>query len=209
MIRLVQVFTPVYRLESATIQAVLSLEWDGPLSWLLQRDNPQVGNDRETGRVNILHQYQVARERFLQGRDEALLIVESDIVPPPDALRKLAAVDADCAYGVYRFRVSPVVNIFEKYPGSPLNEGESLSLYPKKLARARAAGVVDCTGGGLGCVLIKRHVLEAISFRLEPKGAHCDSYFNRDVLAAGFSQRAEMSVACGHVTEAGEMLWPF
>ncbi|NJN53290.1 MAG: hypothetical protein HC804_00155 [Anaerolineae bacterium] len=209
MIKRVQVFTPIYRLEPETVQAVLALQWDGPISWVFQRDNPLPVVDRESGRLNILHQYQQARDRFLSGNDDALLVIESDIVPPADALRKLAALDADVAYGVYRFRVSNVINIFERYPGEPppRNEGQSLSLHRRKLARAVRVGSVPCTGGGLGCALIKRHVLEAIPFRLE-NTAHCDSYFNRDVLHHGFEQMAEMTVICGHKAEDGRMLWP-
>lgn len=203
MIKRVQVFTPVYRLEPETVQAVLALQWDGPLTWIFQRDNPTAD-----GRVNILHQYQQARARFLAGDDDAMLIIESDIIPPPDALQRLAAHDADVADGVYRFRVSPVVNVFERYPGTPRNEGESLSLHPRKLATARRAGVTPATGGGLGCCLIKRHVLERIPFRIE-NTAHCDSYFKRDVLRLGFSHVADMRVVCGHKNEQGEILWPF
>lgn len=205
MISKVQVFTPVCRLESETIQAVLRLEWPEPLSWILQRDNPT-----DNGRVNILHQYQMARERFLQGTDEAMLVIESDIIPPKDALQKLAALDADVAYGVYRFRTSNIINIFERYSEKPKNMGESFSIHPKKLAWARKRVRIPCSGAGLGCVLIKRHVLTAIQFRMEGKdGAHCDTFFNRDVLQAGYSQMADMSVICGHVNEQGEILWPF
>lgn len=203
MIERVQVFTPVYRLEAETVAAVLALEWDGPLTWVFQRDNPS-----GDGRVNILHQYQQARTRFLAGGDDALLIVESDIIPPPDALRKLAALGADMAYGVYRFRTTVVCNVFERYPGNPRNEGESLSIHPAKLAAARRAGVVPCSGGGLGCVLIARRVLERIEFRMEDT-AFCDTYFNRDAMHLGFRQMADMSVICGHKDESGAVLWPF
>lgn len=197
------VFTPVYRLEPETVAAVLALEWDGPITWVFQRDNP--GDD---GRENITHQYQQGRRRFLASDADALLVIESDIIPPPDALQRLAALDADVAYGVYRFRVSDVVNIFERYPGRPRNIGESLSIHPEKLAAARRVGVTACSGAGLGCTLIRRHVLAAIDFRMED-GAHCDSYFNTDVLRAGFRQMADMNVVCGHKNEAGEILWPF
>lgn len=212
MIKRVQVFIPVYRLEPETVQAVLGLQWDGPISWVFQRDNPRPGVDRETGRVNILHQYQQARDHFLAGNDDAMLVIESDIIPPPDALQRLAALDADLAYGVYRFRVSNVINVFERYPDNadgtpPRNEGMSLSLKPRYLANAIRAGRVACTGGGLGCVLIKRHVLEAIEFRLE-ETAHCDSYFNRDALQKGFVQMADMGVVCGHKAKTGEILYP-
>lgn len=200
----VMVFTPYGpRLEPETVQAVLALRWSGPLRILMQRDNPHGGD----GRKNILHQYAQARALLLAGNDDAMLTIESDIIPPPDTLERLAALDADVAYGVYRFRVSDVVNIFERYPGSPRNEGESLSVWPARLAAARRAGITPCSGGGLGCALIHRHVLDQLPFRLEDT-AHCDTYFNRDVLRGGYRQMADMGVICGHKSETGEILWP-
>lgn len=205
-IRDVMVFTPVYRLEPETVQAIFEMEWAGPLSVVFQRDNP--GTD---GRFNHLHQYQRGRELFLQGRYEAMLVIESDIIPPRDTLARLAALRADCAYGVYRFRVSNVINIYERYPDkdgvAPRNIGESLSLKPYLLKRAVKLGKYQCSGAGLGCVLIRRRVLEAFDFRLE-ESAHCDTYWNRDVMRHGFVQTAEMGVICGHKGEDGRVLWP-
>lgn len=203
----VMVFTPVYRLEPETVQAVLQLEFDGPISWLFQRDNP-ITSGKEIGKLNILHQYRRARETFLEGSYDAMLVIESDIIPPSDTIRKLEALNSDCAYGVYRFRVSDVINIFERYPGAPRNMGESISIKPHILRQAIKIGKLPCSGAGLGCVLIRRNVLEAIDFRLENNMAHCDSWFNQDVLRAGFTQWADMSVICGHKDEQGVMLWP-
>lgn len=206
MVRDVLVFTPVYRLEPATIAAVMALEWEGPLSFLLQRDNPH-----GVGKLDHLHQYERGRQTFLAGSWDGMLVIESDIVPPADALQKLAALDADCAYGVYTFRGGQnIINVWERYPGNPRNEGESLSIHPQKLAEARRRGVVRMSGGGLGCVLIKRHVLEATPFRLGDglRGGFCDTYFNRDVMRQGLMQMADMSVECGHVDTDGVTLWP-
>jgi hypothetical protein len=198
------VFVPVYRLEPETVKAILSLRWDGPVSFNFQRDNPYDGN----GKANTLHQYQEGRRRFLESAYDRMLIVESDIIPPEDALIKLYALDADCAYGVYRFRVSNVINIYSRANGPNRNIGESLSLYPDKLSAALRRGVVDCSGAGLGCVLVKRKVMEQIPFRAGDDSSHCDSSFNTDVLRAGYVQKANMSVVCGHKDEHGTILWP-
>lgn len=212
MVKDVLVFTPILRIEPETLEAIFSLEWEGPISYLLQRDNPHPEQRDKLKRavMNHLHQYQRGREMFLSGSYDAMLIIESDIIPPADALKKLAALDADCAYGVYRFRVSNVVNIFELYPGKPRNVGESLSIRPGRLKAAVRAGVTPCSGAGFGCILIKRHVLEEIPFKVEwPKnGGHCDSPFVTDVLRRGYTQMANMSVICGHKREDGEVLWP-
>lgn len=201
----VLVFTPVLRLEPETVQALMDLEWEGPLTLCLQRDNP-TGDGRE----DHWHQYERARELFLAGPYEAMLVIESDIVPPRDVLKRLAALEADCAYGVYRFRASNVVNVFERYPvPQPRNMGQTLSAKPRLLRAACRAGVTACSGGGLGVILIRRRVLEAIAFRIDGRrGPHCDTFFNKDVLAHGFSQKADMRLVCGHIDEDGTVLWP-
>lgn len=223
-VRDVMVFTPVYRLESETVESVLNLSWDWAITWVLQRDNPvrivgdlnKSGEARRQGISNNLHQMQRARETFLQGRYDAMLVVESDIIPPRDALVRLAAMieqGIDVAYGVYRFRTSDVINIFELYPVNnglgPGNPGESLSIHPHLLRRALRLGVYPCSGAGFGCTLIRRRVLEAVEFRVdERESAHADSYWIRDVLKAGFRSAAEMRVVCGHKDEEGRVLWP-
>lgn len=211
------VFTPVYRLEPETVEAVLGLEWSGPITWILQRDNPneiegdlsRSGAARRQGISNNLHQMQRVRETFLAGRYDAMLVVESDMIVPKDALVKLASIDAHVVYGVYRFRTSDVINIFELYPGNPRNPGESLSIHPHLLKRAVKLGVYPCSGAGFGCTLIRREVLERLEFRIDERNSvHCDTYFSRDVLRAGFRQAADMSVICGHKDEKGVILWP-
>jgi hypothetical protein len=205
-VRDVLVFVPVYRLEPETVAAVLTLEWDGPISWLFQRDNPS-----GDGYADHLHQYQRGRQAFLAGYYDAMLIVESDIIPPPYALKRLAALaeqDVDLAYGVYKFRRSNVINISERYrEPSPRNTGESLSMKPNLLKRAYELGAYPCSGSGLGIVLIKRHVLEAVDFRRQGQ-AHCDTDFTDDVLRGGYAQWADMTVLCGHKDANGKTVWP-
>lgn len=213
------VFTPVLRLEPETVESVFSLEWEGPITHLFQRDNPQPEQRDKLKRAvrNHLHQFERGREVFLAGRYEAMLIIESDIIPPKDALTRLAALDCDIAYGVYVFRNSRygdegVVNVFERYkpwPEMTRNEGESLTVR-KLWDWARKQGVVECSGAGFGCVLIKRHVMEAIPFRTEwpLNGAHCDTFWTRDAYQAGYKMLADTAVICGHKDENGSIQWP-
>lgn len=208
MVNDVMVFTPVLRLEPETYEALFNLEWDGPITFVFQEDNPFVVEDdeRKTGVTNHLHQYKRGRDLFLASQCDYFFVVESDIIPPPDALQKLHALDADLAYGVYIFRVSPVVNLFEAYNRPSRNHGESFSvrgLWPPPQR------IMPVSGGGLGCVLIKRHVIEDTPFRLltERSRIHCDSPFTADCWRKGYDMRADTSVICGHKDENGVIHW--
>ncbi len=216
-IRDVMVFVPVYRLEPRTMQAVMKLKWNGAITRVFQTDNPHNGSaDKRApdGVLNHLHQYTRGRESFLAGRYDAMLIIEHDIVPPKDALMKLAALNVDMAYGVYVFRVrnSNTINIFERYPDNngerARNPGESLSCKPWLLWRAIREKKWPCSGGGFGCILIRRRVLEKISFRLDGGTGYCDSPFTEDAYRAGYLMAAEMTVLCDHIDKDGTVFKP-
>lgn len=211
MVRDVMVFTPVLRLEPETVAAVFAMEWDGPLSILLQRDNPiATGDARRDGYANHLHQYQRGRELFLAGGYDAMLVIESDVIPPADTLKRLAALPGDVAYGCYVFRGGRVVNVLERYYGWPRqarNMGESLTVRGLYDAAVRQ-GVIDCSGSGLGCVLIKRHVIEATPFEAPADGGFFDWDWTQAVYRAGYRMMADMAVQCGHIDTTGEVLWP-
>ncbi len=208
-IRDVMVFVPVYRLEPETVQAVMDVEWEGPITRVFQTDNPTAD-----GITNHLHQFVRGRETFLAGRYDAMLIIESDIVPTKEALKKLAGLNVDMAYGVYIFRqkLSNTVNIFERYPDNSgrraKNTGESLSCKPWLLWRAIREGKWPCSGGGFGCLLIRRRVLEKINFHLEDGHGYCDTPFTQEAYTAGFSMQAEMSVLCDHIDKDGTVFKP-
>lgn len=205
VVRDVMVFTPMLRLEPATVKAVMDLKWDGPLTLVFQRDNP-TGDKYQ----DHLHQYQRGREAFLRGPHDAMLVIESDIVPPRDTLLRLAALEADVAYGVYPSRSSGNVNVLELYYGGKpraRNIGEPLTCRDGHLWRAALAkGIVGCSGGGLGVLLIHRKVLEAVPF--EACEGWCDNKWTNDVYQAGFTMVADTGVLCGHVCRDGETLWP-
>ena len=226
MVKSVMVFTPVYKLDPRTVDAIMALEWDGPLTFVFQRDNPKPtpegATERErhaVGVANHLHQYQKGRETFLRGDYDALLVIEDDMIPPPDALKRLAAVMAknrSCkvVHGVYEYRHGvKVVNILKRYypwPKQARNPGESLSTQPGQLKDAQRKGVIDCSGSGLGCILIDREVVERIPFDEHPRDKECyfDFPWTMAVYQHPYRMMADMSVECGHIDESGEVLMP-
>ena len=207
-------FCPTYRLEPETVEAILGQSYQ-PIDILFTRDNPHSLEDR--GRANILHNYRKGRRACLDGGYDAMLCIESDVIPPPDCAEKLLAVDADVVYGLYAFRWSGGVNVTWPSVGSDgkkgKNPGESLTTRPEY--QKVKGKVIDCSGAGTGCVLIRRHVLERVDFRLDPKykshptgaGGFPDTYFTRDVHRE-FSMKADLSVICGHKREDGQIVYP-
>lgn len=178
------------------------------------------GDGKRDGRDVITDKYNAARERVLSGGYDAMLTIESDMIVPNDAAEKLVATGGDIAYGCYVFRRTPwhwnaySVMLEDRLVGYPLSN------VPDR-ARLEWGGVVDVDGVGLGCTLIRRHVLEAIPFRAEGithmdgLRSHCDWYASLDWMAAGFTQKCDLSVLCGHINTHGRdgelfpcVIWP-
>lgn len=185
-----------------TRKSVQAIVFAGKWQWYQSRHNPFPPPDKR----NWLAQYQHIREHVLAGEWDAVLLVEHDMEIPPDTLQKLWDTGAQVAYGVYLLRHGAnVVNAFEYV--KPGVVGESLSFYPTKYAKAFRDGVVKVSGIAFGCTLIRREVLEQISFRLDANGAAPDTPFAIDCSTAGVSQVAHFGVLCGHWYE-GRMIYP-
>jgi hypothetical protein len=199
----VLVVCPTYRLEPRTVEAIFAFQWDGPIDYYFTRDNPY-RQDVRRGYFNIWHNLVKARQMFLNANYDAMLIVESDILAPTDTLTKLAGVDADVVGGLYVMRHgTPVANAFVYVPGQ-VNPGtylEALEL------RGRWGGVVRTNGVCTGCVLIRRHVIEQIPFRMHEMAAP-DWAFMEDCNQAGLVTVCDTSVICGHKRPDGVVLWP-
>jgi hypothetical protein len=85
--------------------------------------------------------------------------------------------------------------------------GESLTirgLWPAALQQ----GIIDCSGSGLGCTLIRRHVLERAPFEPAPGGGFFDWHWTQTVYAQGWRMMADCLLHCGHVDTDGTVLWP-
>src|SRR5512139_4061384 len=147
---------------AASITAQVGVEFD----WHVTSDNPYpIGDYR-----NVLHQYRQAREWFLKTHDEhglpyeALVTIEHDnVLPDPEAVKRLAETPGDVVYAPYMFRHGALILSTWQYINDR-NLGMSLTNYRAELSQAREKVVHRISGAGFGCTLIRRHVLEAIEF---------------------------------------------
>lgn len=200
-----------------TVRAIIELDPRGydRADTVFLRAAPVEGQDK---RDAITAQYNEARRLMLAGGYDALLTVECDMLPPPNAIRRLRNTGADIAYGLYVLRRPPwewnAYSVMEGMAAWPL------SRVPDR-ARIEWGEVVDVDGIGLGCTLIQRKVLEAIRFRADGllhadgERSYCDWYLSQDARAAAFSQRCDTGVICGHIHPHDEqgrdrpsVIWP-
>lgn len=208
----VLVFTPVLRgrwfdLASKAMFAMLPLRDGGQTDYL-----QLVGGDTARHPYdNITRKCNEARGLVLNGAYDALMMVEGDVIVPKDALRQLAAVDADVVYGlVVHTHGWPTWNasleLDERQGAIPI------SVFPDK-AREAWGKVIDVAGVGSSCILIRRRALEKTPFhRMDTPGFQrsCDWYFAEDCQTLGISQKCDTGVICGHIETdtMPRILWP-
>jgi FkbM family methyltransferase len=130
-----------------------------------------------------------------------LFSVDSDIAFPPDTLVKLLAHDRDAVTGLYIQR-KPGQHIVEVYEDN--GQGGAVNI---EYARLKNRGLVEVTGAGFGCILIKRAVFETIGypqFKYHSAIDHAntiseDVFFCRRARECGFKIWADTSIKCRHI----------
>ena len=143
--------------------------------------------------------------RMAEGYD-AVLMVDSDIVLPENALAYMASPEADIVLGAYpRKRGRKGLSSLIRYGAKDCGVDAAIGMDEVK----RACGRIPVKGGGLGCALIKAPVfarLEYPWFRYveNEDGSHLseDYYFCNKAAEQGFDIQADCRVQCGHVWEA-------
>jgi hypothetical protein len=187
-----------------------------PVDWLILSEQPFPGYDYR----NVLHANQEARRACLGGTYSHLLMLEDDIVPPPHALDRLLEVGADVTYGLYCWRRGGRQggrHLWNAYAEIGEGGGVSWATHSPPTAaqyfREQRALAVD--GVGFGCTLIRRDVLERVSFRLPddvgaPGSASTDWMFALDCDAMNATQACHLGVVCGHIAmePSPRVIWP-
>ena len=105
-------------------------------------------------------------KRMLDGDYTHLMLIDNDVTPPKDALVNLLADDLDVVSGYYAHRnkgndPSTLTNVCKR---GELNYSMQYSGDELRDELAKGNEVVRIHGGGMGCILIKRHVFERIAY---------------------------------------------
>lgn len=199
-------YTPLYPLEPRirpqTWRSIQALEWDAPLDVIMGReDYPQETHVYE----NICKKFSYARNLALDNGYDFLLTVEFDMIVPPDALRRLMAVDADVVYGLYTTRREQFRLRWLAFSFTSLRASIWWQNHPMKKLRKLWGHPVYSAGVGFGCTLIRRRVLEKVPFRCHPQHEVANDWmFAVDVQEAGFQQKHHFGVVCGHIMDDGK-----
>jgi GT2 family glycosyltransferase len=136
-----------------------------------------------------------------------LLMLDSDVLPPPDLIERLMADDKPVVGGWYRkkekFAVKELdgsVKIYQRpvvYDFSRYDAEKGHYFYGQRLEPGKGLERVDAMGAG--CWLVKREVIEKIGrspFSLNESGE--DMCFCRAVYKAGYEVWVDWDIPCGH-----------
>lgn len=191
----------------------MAMEWDGPIAYhFVANDNPHPNHtgryDTRAVHLNVTYQHNVARRLFLDSDYDALLSIEADMIVPPDTIKRLTAVDGDIVYGLYALR--PHDHFWSAFTELEFFGGISMSQKPD-VARASWGKAVDVAGIGMGCTLIRRHVLKNLRFELFDgfENMMCDDWaFSWCAQIAEYRQVCDLGCVCGHYIADGLAIYP-
>lgn len=147
----------------------------------------------------------IAAEAAVESGSDWLFCVDSDVVPPSDALRNLASHGVDVCFGWYAKGSGDGQATCLCKPGRDSYD----SFFMKgelEAARAKGKGIVEVRGGGFGCVLVRTSVFGRIrepwfDYVWSRSGRRLseDYHFCTQCRNAGIRLFADTRVGCGHM----------
>ncbi len=166
----------------------------------------------------------ILRERVLNGGYDAFLSLEQDVIPPPNVVERLLSHNKPCVSGLYyglrqdgavvRKTAMAWINLEhailqkvrqnpQKYP-SQYAAMEKHGFDPGELQRGitpeEVRGVtrlIPLKAAGLGCMLIRREILEMFAFRV--MNSYDDMAFCTDLRKNGIPLFLDPTVLCRHL----------
>ena len=154
------------------------------------------------------------------------LILEQDVIPPKDIIKKLLSHNKKIVSAVYNMRMDdgkdmPVlwkfldeneISEMTKKNLSLKSELENVKQKNANFCRRFEEGelpkdkLIRIAACGLGAVIIHKDVLERVAFKSEMgKEAYDDMLFSRDALSKGFEIFADTGIVCGHLQDESFM----
>jgi hypothetical protein len=183
--------------------AIFAQDYDGFYDVMFTRDNPYDPIRRAAYR-NIQLNYEKMRRVALAENYDAVWVVESDTIPPTDALRKLLQVDAPSVSGLYVLRHGSNIPNLMQFGVSP-GIGSAMTWQSVKDALALGLTTIQTSGGCMGCVLLRRAVLERFEFITHPQCAP-DVPLMQFCWQNQLIQAARLDVRCDHKEPNGTVL---
>lgn len=150
----------------------------------------------------VTRDHNIIREKVLQEGYDYLLILDQDVIPPKNVIEKLMSHDKDVCSALFfghhdiggEVKVMPFAWVFSKEINDWNNTGYLIDseIWEPKLLKIAFAG--------MGCILIKREVLEKVEFRYSKEmDAWDDRWLGVDVWANGFEFYLDNTVKCKHL----------
>ena len=153
---------------------------------------------RITASRNLLRDY------MLKNNYDYYFSMDQDTIPPGNVIERLMKHDKDIVSGVY-FN-------FHMVNGKPIEmpmvfvdyDDETEMMKYVEMRQLAKPQLMNVSAFGMGCVLIKRQVMEKIPFRYdEKKGGFEDVFFCYDARKLGFGLYVDTNVRCDHITVRG------
>jgi len=192
----------ILRPEKEVVESLLNQTRVEFFDILFCKDNPNDGVWTSVY-LNMQLNYEKMRQVAIREGYQKVWVVESDTIPPEDALSKLLEVDAPVVTGVYVLRHgNPMPNLVRYSENTP-TPGGLLSW-----EEVRNGGTqMEVSGGCMGCLLIDIEAIRDFSFNTG--GQHApDMDFAAHCHRNKIKQVARLDVLCGHKKPSGEILWP-
>jgi len=154
----------------------------------------------EKARERIVHSRNILRKIVLEKGYDYFLSLEQDVIPPKDVIEKLIRHEKKVVSGVYfsRYKINgKIMYLPLLWKEKKDNKKLMRFLKPEEIEGDKLIKIKKC---GLGCVLIRRDVLEKIKFRyVEEILCFDDMFFCEDVEKNGFGLYCDASVKCKHL----------
>ncbi|MCC6615931.1 MAG: hypothetical protein IT320_20845 [Anaerolineae bacterium] len=193
------IYVPRSQRLAASLTSIDALNYRGDFSvW-----HDWEGNDPAAHRYDtITAKAERARQLALAQDYDALVVIEDDQVVPEYALNTLTdwASRYDVVYGLSVWRHDPTV--WTAALSITEDKIQMLTKAAPELREQHWDMVVELPGVHMGCTLMTRRALEAVTF--QRRGPNCYDYYAAvDWMALGIRQVTDFGLHVGHITEHG------